>query len=89
MSNLGTEKTEALLESVGELVKVVKLVSKDKQINVEDLPVAIALLPKLPKMLEDFKALGEVFEEGKDLDVSEVVALIQKIHSKVKEIEAA
>jgi hypothetical protein len=89
MEKLGTEKIEAFVESVGELVKAGKIVAKDSKIGVEDLPVVVGLLPKLPKMLEDFKAVGEAFEEGKDLDVAEIIALIQKVHNKVKEIEQA
>jgi hypothetical protein len=89
MEKLGTEKIEAFVESVGELAKAGKLVAKDKKVSMEDLPIVIGLIPKLPKMLEDFKAVGEAFEEGKDLDVAEIISLIQKVHNKVKEIEAA
>ncbi len=87
--SLGTEKIEALAESLKKLAIVAKKVSADKKISIEDLPAAMALLPELPAIIKSFSDLGEVLDEGKDLDVAEVVALIQAIHSKVKEIEKA
>ena len=86
---LGIEKSEKFVNSLGEIAKFGKKISADKKVNLEDLPEAVAFLVKVPAIIEDFKAIGEVFEEGKDYDVAEVVALIQKVHAKVKEIEAA
>jgi hypothetical protein len=74
---------------LGEVAKVGKQVAEDKKVNLEDLPAVIGFLPKIPSVVSAFKELGEAFEEGKDIDVSEVVSLIQKIHAKVKEVEAA
>ncbi len=85
---LGTEKIEAILENVKDIVVVAKK-AKENGLGIEDLPLVIALVPKLPKFIEDFKAIGEAFEEGKDIDVAEVVGLIQKVHALVKEVEAA
>lgn len=89
MSQLGTEKIEAILGNVKELVIIGKKVKADGKVDLADLPHVIALVPKLPKFIEDFKAIGEAVDEGKDIDVAEVVGLIQKIHALVKEIEAA
>jgi hypothetical protein len=89
MEKLGTEKIEKLLASIKELVIVGKKVKEDGKVDVADIAHLIALLPKIPVFIEDFKAVGEVFEEGKDLDVAEVVVLIQKVHALVKQIEAA
>lgn len=86
---LGTEKIEKLLVSVKELVIVGKKVKADGKIDVTDIAHVIALLPKIPSFIADLKTVGEAFEEGKDIDVAEVVGLIQKIHELVKEIEAA
>ena len=86
---LGTEKIEAILSDIKELVIVAKKVKVDGKIDLADLPHVIALLPKLGKFVEDFKSFGEAVEQGKDIDVAEVVGLIQKIHSMVKEVEAA
>ena len=80
---------DKVVDAIGELAKVAKKVSEDKKVDVQDLAHVIALVPKLPEMIEAFKDLGAVIEEGKDIDVAEVVALIQKVHAKVKEIEAA
>ena len=65
------------------------VIKADGKVDLADLPHVIAIIPKLGKFIEDFKAIGEAVEEGKDIDVAEIVALIQKIHSKLKEIEAA
>jgi hypothetical protein len=89
MTKLGIEKTEALLGSIKELVIVVKKVRADGKYDVNDIAHLVALLPKLPEMFENFKAIGEVVEEGKDFDVAEVISLIQKVSAMVKEVEAA
>ena len=86
---LGTDKIEAILEDVKELVIVAKLIKEDGKVDLADLPHVISLLPKLGKFVEDFKAIGEAVEEGKDIDVPEVISLIQKISAMVKQIEKA
>ena len=86
---LGTDKIEAILEDVKELVIVAKLIKEDGKVDLADLPHVISLLPKLGKFVEDFKAIGEAFEEGKDIEVTEVISLIQKISAMVKQIEKA
>lgn len=86
---LGTEKIEAILDDVKVLVIAAKLIKADGKVDIADLPHVIALLPKLGKFIEDFKAIGEAVEEGKDIDVAEIIALIQKVSAMVKEIEKA
>ena len=86
---LGTDKIEAILEDIKELVIVAKLVKEDGKVDLADLPHVISLLPKIGKFVEDFKAIGEAFEEGKDIEVAEVISLIQKISAMVKQIEKA
>lgn len=86
--SVGTEKIEAILSDIKDLVVVGKK-AKEGGLGLEDLPLVIALIPKIPKFIEDFKAIGEAVEEGKDIDVVEIVGLIQKIHALVKEVEAA
>ena len=86
---LGTEKIEAILGDAKDLVIVGKKITEDGKLGVEDIQHAISLVVKLPKMIEHFKAIGQAFDEGKDLDVAEVVGLIQKINAMVKEVEKA
>ena len=86
---LGTDKIEAILNDVKELVIVAKLIKEDGKVDLADLPHVISLLPKLGKFVEDFKAVGDAVEEGKDIDVPEVISLIQKISAMVKEVEKA
>jgi hypothetical protein len=87
--SLGTEKINKIVDALGEVAKIGKQVAEDKKVSIEDLPAFVAFFPKIPEVISAFKDLGEAVEEGKDIDVAEVVGLIQKIHAKVKEIEAA
>ena len=87
--SLGTEKIEAILDDVKELVIVAKKIKADGKVDLADLPHVIAIIPKLGKFIEDFKASVEAVEEGKDIDIPEIVALIQAISAKIKEIEKA
>lgn len=86
---LGTDKIEAILDDIKEIVITAKLIQADGKFDLNDISHLVAMLPKISKYVEDFKAIGEAFEEGKDIDVSEAIDLIQKIHAKIKEIEAA
>jgi len=89
MEKLGTEKIEEIASALAELAILIKKISEDKKVGIEDLSHLITFLPKVNDILSAFSNLGGVVEEGKDIDVAEVIALIQKIHSKVKEVEKA
>ena len=89
MEKIGTESIEGLLEVLKKLAIAGKKISADGKVDLQDLGVLISLLPELPAMLEKAKHLGKAIEEGKDIDVPEVVALIQKVAAMVKEVEAA
>ena len=86
---LGTDKIEAILDDVKDLVIVAKKIKADGKVDLADLPHVIAIIPKLGQFIEDFKAIGEAVEEGKDIDVTEIVSLIQKITAMIKEVEKA
>jgi hypothetical protein len=51
--------------------------------------ILVALVSDSASIIAAFKEIGEAFEEGKDLDVAEAIQLIQAIHNKIKDIEAA
>ena len=87
--SLGTEKIEAILDDVKELIIVAKKIKEDGKVDLAGLPHVIAIISKLGKFIENFKAIGEAIEEGKDIDVAEIVALIQAVSAKIKEIEKA
>lgn len=92
MSNevkLGTEKIEQAANAIAKLVVAGKKISADKKVNLEDLPVAMGLIVEIPSLVSAFKDFGAILDEGKDLDIAEVVGLIQKVHAIVKEIEKA
>lgn len=85
----GTESIEAIKESLKKAVIAGKKISADGKIGLDDVAHVIALASEFPAMLESFKKFGEAFEEVKDVDVAEAVALIQSFHKAIKEIEAA
>lgn len=84
---LGTEKIEAIAESLKEVAILIKKISADKKVDISDIAHLVAFLPKIDDIILSIKDLGQALEEGKDIDVSEIVDLIQKIHGKLKEIE--
>jgi hypothetical protein len=86
---LGTEKIESIAESLKEVAILIKKISADKKVDIQDIAHLVAFLPKIDDIILSMKDLGQAVEEGKDIDVAEIVALIQKIHSKLKEIQAA
>lgn len=86
---LGTEKIEAIADSLKEVAILIKKISADKKVDISDIAHLVAFLPKIDEIIASIKDLGQAVEEGKDIDVAEIVALIQKIHGKLKEIEAA
>ena len=86
---LGTEKIENAAKALSKVVIAGKKISADKKVNLEDLPAAMALIVELPSIVSAFSDFGTIIEEGKDIDVAEVVALIQKVHELVKSVEAA
>lgn len=86
---LGTENIEKVGSALSKLVVAGKKIAADKKVNAEDLQHALPVLMELPVFIEAFGAFGKAIEEGKDLDVTEIVELIQFVHKKVKEIEAA
>lgn len=82
-------KIEALLLEIKELVKGGKMLMADGKIDMNDLPAVVALLTRIPQMIEAVKGADEAFEEAKDLDAAEMIALIEVIAKHVKEIEQA
>lgn len=87
--SLGTEKIEAIADSLKEVAILIKKISADKKVDISDIAHLVAFLPKIDDIIVSIKDLGQAVEEGKDIDVAEIVSLIQKIHGKLKEIEKA
>jgi hypothetical protein len=87
--SLGTEKIEAIADSLKEVAILIKKISADKKVDIADIAHLVAFLPKIDEILASMKDLGQAVEEGKDIDVAEIVSLIQKIHGKLKEVEEA
>lgn len=87
--SLGTEKIEKAAEALSKLVIAGKKISEDKKVNLEDLPAAMALVVELPSIVSAFSDLKGLVEEGKDIDVAEVVSLIKKVDELVKAVEQA
>lgn len=87
--SLGTEKIEAIADSLKEVAILIKKISADKKVDIADIAHLVAFLPKIDEIIASMKDLGKAVEEGKDIDVAEIVSLIQKIHGKLKEVEEA
>ena len=87
--SLGTEKIEAIADSLKEVAILIKKISADKKVDISDIAHLVAFLPKIDDIIVSIKDIGQAVEEGKDIDVAEIVSLIQKIHGKLKEIEKA
>ncbi len=87
--SLGTEKIEAIAESLKDIAILIKKISADKKVDIADVAHLIAFLPKIDDIISSLKGIGEAVEEGKDIEVAEIVALIQAIHGKLKEVEQA
>jgi hypothetical protein len=87
--SLGTEKIEAIADSLKEVAILIKKISADKKVDITDIAHLVAFLPKIDEIIASMKDFGQAVEEGKDIDVAEIVALIQKIHGKLKEVEEA
>jgi F0F1-type ATP synthase delta subunit len=86
---LGTEQIEKLAEVLKHLVIAGKKVKADGKVDMNDLQHVIALVPQLAPLADVVSNIGKLIDEGKDLDVAEVVTLIQLVDKKVKEVEAA
>jgi len=86
---LGIEKTVAILKSVKTLVVAAKSVMADGKVNLADLPVAISLLSQISAIAESAKGFSGAVKEAKDLEQSEVLALVNEVYSLVAAIEAA
>lgn len=89
MEKLGVEKIEALAEALKKIVIAGKKISADGKIGIDDLSILIALAPEASSIIEAIKNVGDAWGQAKDIDVAEAIQLIQAIHSKIKEIEAA
>ena len=87
--SLGTEKIESIADSLKEVAILIKKISADKKVDIADIAHLVAFLPKIDEIIASMKDLGKAVEEGKDIDVAEIVSLIQKIHGKLKEVEEA
>lgn len=87
--SLGTEKIESIADSLKEVAILIKKISADKKVDISDIAHLVAFLPKIDDIIASLKGIGEAVEEGKDIDVAEIVVLIQAIHKKLKEVEEA
>lgn len=63
-------------------------IAKDKKVNAEDLPTLVELASEFEALVKAFSDLQEVPEELKDLDESEIIAIITKVYSIGKKVKA-
>lgn len=86
---LGTENIEKVLKGALEISKAIKGVVKDGKVDASDLAPLLGLVNKVGELVEAVKSADDALAEIKDIDIVEVVALIQKVDSLVKEFEKA
>lgn len=86
---LGTEKIEAVLDSLEILFSKAALVMEDGKVDMKDLPVAIGLLSDLGDIINSFKEIKGAAKEAKDLKEDEVVRIIGKLYKVVSAAEKA
>jgi hypothetical protein len=89
MEKLGTENIQKVGDALSLVIVAGKKIGEDKKISPEDLVHVVSLASNAGKLAEGFGAFGKAIEEGKDIDVSEVLELIKYVDAKVKEIEKA
>ena len=63
-------------------------IAKDKKVNAEDLPTLVELASEFETLVKAFSNLQEVPEELKDLEESEIIAIITKVYSIGKKVKA-
>ena len=85
----GIDSINTIMSQVEILVISGKIVMKDGKIDMRDLPTAISLLGNIGSMIEGFKNVSEAWEESKDIDATEAVALVQKMFDMAKSISEA
>ena len=87
-----TQKTIAetleLLQGLEIAAKAIAKISKDKKVNAEDLPTLVELASEFETLVKAFSNLQEVPEELKDLEESEIIAIITKVYSIGKSVKA-
>lgn len=85
----GIKETLELLESMEALAVAGAKIAKDGKLSPADLTVIYDLLLKSSSISEGFKGIKELPAEMKDLDASEIEAIISKTFvsiNKVKEV---
>lgn len=80
---------EGLISNLEKLAVSGANIAKDGKVDLADLPTAVGLLSEIQPMIENFKKIGEAYEEAKDIDASEAVAIVEKLYKAGKKIEEA
>lgn len=71
--------TLEILEAVEILALVGAKIAKDKKVNLEDLPVLVDIAKKFDKLSEAITDVDQIYSEIKDLDESELIAIVSKV----------
>ena len=85
----GIESILTILSQLEILAVSGKIVMKDGKVDMSDLPTAISLLGNIGSMIEGFAQISKTWDEAKDIDSVEAVALVQKIYEMSKSISKA
>lgn len=71
--------TLEILEAVEILALAGAKIAKDKKVNLEDLPVLVDIAKKFDKLSEAITDVDQIYSEIKDLDESELIAIVSKV----------
>ena len=86
------QDVDKLLQLIGVLEPVgvnLKKAMHDGRIDFKDGAYGLALLQELPRFVEAFKAVGEAYEEAKDIDSKEALEIVKKLYEVGAAVERA
>lgn len=78
-----------VLQSVEDLAIAAKQVLKDGKVDLADLPIALALLPKVAALAAAVDGVSDIPAEVKDMDAAEIQAAVAKLLEVVQKVQAA
>lgn len=79
---------EGLLKNI-EVLALAGIDIAEDGVDMTDLPAAVGLLSEINPIIANFKAVGEAFDEAKDIDAEEAIALLKRVYEIGKKVELA
>ena len=86
---VGTKELMELLAALELSAKIVAKISADGKVNAADIAHVVDLAKSFDVLTEGFKGIDLALIEGKDLDSTEILALVTRLIEIVKNVEQA